>query len=161
MGNINAITLASVIAALASGLFALVGVVVTSILAKRREHETEWRKTRLEHYREYVVALSGITQGRLVSAQAHERYADAVNSLMLVAPPLVLETLYALLAETASQNRSGEVHDRFLNNLLTAMRSDVQPVGSADIAPPPFRLTTVPPLTYREKLEERARDSDA
>ena len=34
----NAAVLSAVLAALASGLFALVGVVITSILAQKREH---------------------------------------------------------------------------------------------------------------------------
>ena len=57
----------------------------TNYLTKARERESEWRKLKLERYREYVSALSGIVEGSATS-EAHKRYADAVNELQLVAP---------------------------------------------------------------------------
>ena len=68
-----------------TGCLAIVGVILTSYLTRKREHDADWRKTKLEHYREYVAALSGVIEGRSIPAAAHERYADALNALALVA----------------------------------------------------------------------------
>lgn len=146
--------MASFLTGVVTGCLAIIGVVLTSYLTRKREHQADWRKTKLEHYREYVTALSGVVQGRLISAEAHERYADAVNSLMLVASGQVLEALYALLAETSSPNRSDEVHDCLLNDLLRAMREDIQPGDASELGLPAFRLTTVPPRAYLEHLSD-------
>jgi hypothetical protein len=39
----NAAVLSAVLATLASGLFALIGVVITSTLAQKRKHTSDWR----------------------------------------------------------------------------------------------------------------------
>lgn len=56
----NAAVLSAVLAALASGLFALVGVVITSTLAQKREHASDWRQVKIDRYQEYIAALSAI-----------------------------------------------------------------------------------------------------
>ncbi|CAJ0803751.1 hypothetical protein LMG19083_03938 [Ralstonia psammae] len=99
--------------AIAAGLFALLVAVVTYLLTKKREHESEWRKAKLEHYREYVAALSGITEGRS-SLAAQARYSDAVNSMTLIASPAVLAAVYAFQDEISFRNtmRTDEAYDR-------------------------------------------------
>lgn len=143
--NPSAITLSAIIAALASGGFALLGVIVTSVLAKRREHEADWRKTKIEHYQEYVAALSGIISGRSTPS-AQERYADAVNALALVASPPVLNAVHAFQSEISYRNtsRSDERHDALLHSALLAMRDDVQPVKGHE-GPLAFRFLAPPP----------------
>jgi len=124
---------------------ALVGVIVTSALAQRREHEADWRQTKIEHYQEYVTALSNIVSGRSTPA-AQERYADAVNSLALVASPDVLDAVHAFQREISYRNteRSDARHDALLSAAMHAMRADVQPSRIKEpqrefsfLAPPP------------------------
>jgi hypothetical protein len=107
--SLNSIAFPAILAALASGVFALVGVIVTSVLAQRREHEANWRQTKIEHYQEYVTALSNIVSGRSTPA-AQERYADAVNALALVASSAVLDAVHAFQLtvepDTQSKRRS-------------------------------------------------------
>jgi hypothetical protein len=83
---------------LISAIAALLGGVVVAIanyyLSLKREHEADWRKLKFERYQEYIVALSGVVQGR-ETLEAKLRYADAVNSLSLVAPQTVLSALQA------------------------------------------------------------------
>lgn len=143
--NTSANVLAAIFAALASGVFALAGVIVTARLTQRREHETEWRQTKIEHYQEFISALSGIVSGRSTPA-AQERYADAVNALTLVAPSTVLDAVHAFQAEITYRNsdRSDERHDALLNAAIQVMRNDIQPTGSRSpirelrfLAPPP------------------------
>lgn len=142
----SAIVLPAILAALASGVFALVGVIVTSRLTQRREHEGAWRQTKIEHYQEYLSALSAIVSGRSTPA-AQERYADAVNALALVASPAVLDAVHAFQAEISYRNteRSDERHDALLNAALQTMRDDIQPSSTRAptraltlLAPPPI-----------------------
>ncbi|WP_141715347.1 hypothetical protein [Burkholderia ubonensis] len=143
--NISLVALPAILAALASGVFALVGVVVTSILAQRREHEADWRQTKIEHYQEYVTALSNIISGRSTPA-AQERYADAVNALALVASPAVLDAVNAFQREISYRNnvRSDARHDALLSEVMHSMRIDIQPSRIKNpfrefrfLAPPP------------------------
>lgn len=101
---------------------------------------------RLAGYQEFVRALSGIVEGR-ESSEAHTRYADAVNAMLLFAPPTVLDALDAFLAETSVSNpsRSLERHDQLLTALLKAMRQDVFPLLPNPNGDALFRLRTLPP----------------
>jgi hypothetical protein len=148
--NFSSIALPAILAALASGIFALVGVVVTSLLAQRREHEAEWRQTKIEHYQEYVTALSNIISGRSTPT-AQEHYADAVNALALVASPTVLDAVHAFQREISYRNteRSDARHDRLLSEVMCTMREDVQPRRVKHprrefhfLAPPPVPMET-------------------
>jgi hypothetical protein len=150
--NLNSIVLPAILAALASGVFALVGVIVTSRLAQRREHEADWRQTKIEHYQEYVTALSNIISGRSTSA-AQERYADAANALALVASPAVLDAVHAFQREISYRNteRSDVRHDALLSTVMHAMRADVQPSRMKNphrefhfLAPPPVSSAPAP-----------------
>ncbi|WP_247538830.1 hypothetical protein [Ralstonia pseudosolanacearum] len=148
--NISATALPAILAALASGVFALVGVIVTSILAQRREHEANWRQTKAQHYQEYISALSAIVSGRATPA-AQERYADAVNALALVASPAVLDTVHAFQAEISYRNkaRSDERHDALLSVAIQAMRDDIQPASNRATAGP-HHLLAPPPTAEAE-----------
>jgi hypothetical protein len=129
-----------------SAFTALATVLVTSALNKRREHEADWRKLKLAQYQEYVAALSGVVAGR-VTHEAQRRYADAVNSMALVASVTVLKALRAFQAEITymNQERSETAHDRLLDELFRAMRRDVQPPSGRDNPSAPFRLLGLPP----------------
>jgi hypothetical protein len=134
-----------IVAALASGIFALAGVIVAARLARQREHEAAWRQTKIEHYQEYMSALSALVAGRSAPPD-QDRYADAINVLALVASPTVLDAVHAYQAEITyrNSNRSNERHDSLLNAAIQAMRDDIQPSSNRAptrvvglIAPPP------------------------
>ncbi|HEV3459974.1 MAG TPA: hypothetical protein VHG32_25800 [Thermoanaerobaculia bacterium] len=136
----------AVIAATISGAVGLVALPVTYLFSKRREREAEWRKEKLEHYREFLAALSGIVTGR-ATPQGHARFADAVNSLTLVAPPEVIAKLYEFLDEVSFRNKERDQrrHDERLSALIQALRRDIQPGPSRADKPLAFRLIDVPP----------------
>ena len=125
---------------------AIVTAGLTYFFTKRREREADWRKMKLDQYKEYVAALSGIVEGR-DTPEGHIRYVDAVNSLTLVASPKVLRELYAYMDYTTSRNisKSIEQHDRLLTNLMHVLRQDVFPHHQHGDASQTFRLITVPP----------------
>ena len=76
----------TVLVAVISGAVALAVAALSYAFNKRRDREAEWRKLKLEHYKEFVAAISGVV-GQRSTEQSHIRYADAVNSMVLVAPP--------------------------------------------------------------------------
>jgi hypothetical protein len=140
----------TVYTALVSGVVALGTVTVTQALtyffSRKRDHEADWRKMKLEHYKENIAALSG-TVHHGYEAAVQRRYSDAVNSLNLVAPPKVLVALYAFLDETSvkNQNRNDLKYDSLLSSLMRKMRVDCQPKSPRDSSEFIFRTINVPP----------------
>jgi hypothetical protein len=134
----------SVITASISAAAALVVAAVSYALSKRREREAEWRKVKLEHYREYIAGLSGIVNER-ATPTSQARYSDAVNALLLVAPGSVLRALRAFQAEIAvsNKNRSDHRHDALLSDLVRAIRHDIHP-GRIDDRDLSFQVLGVP-----------------
>jgi hypothetical protein len=105
-----------------------VAALATYWLTRHREHENEWRRLRLEKYQEFLLALSGIIQGRSTD-EAQARFADAVNTIALVAPMDVYRKVRAFHEHNAASNPSWDRvrHDMLLNEVIRAMRTDVHP----------------------------------
>ncbi|MBT2558488.1 hypothetical protein J7E24_11885 [Hymenobacter sp. ISL-91] len=136
-----------VITTLVTAVSAVIVAGLTYYLTKRREQEIEWRKLKLEHYRTYMAALSGAIGSR-TSAESQIRYADAVNTLQLVAPEKVLAALYNFQDEIKYSNSSKttESHDDYLTKLLIEMRADIHPSLKHDKGLK-FRMFDIPPIT--------------
>lgn len=124
---------------------AIVAVGLTNYFTKKREHEADWRKMKLERYREYILALSANVEER-VTREGQARYSDAVNSLQLVAPSSVLRALEAFIAHTSYRNPDKDInrHDNLLSILMREMRKDLRPSDGDDDADLRFRLLGVP-----------------
>ncbi len=75
--------LVAIISAAAS-LLIVAAITFFLTLTKRKEREAEWRKQKLEHYREFLDALSG-TAGTDSTPDAQRRWARASNTIGLVA----------------------------------------------------------------------------
>lgn len=99
---------------------------VTFFLTKRKEREAEWRKQKLEHYREFLDSLSG-TVGTDSTPEAQRRWARASNTIGLVASQRVLAALWQFQDSIArsNPNTSVEDHDRRPNQLMLAIRHDL------------------------------------
>jgi hypothetical protein len=125
-----------------SGAVAVAIPAITYWLTKRREHETVWRELKLKHYQTYMVALSAVVGDR-ATLENRARYADAANTLSLVAPPAVLRALYEFQDEISlkSEARDRTRHDVKLTALMKAMRSDAQgPLATNEDTKLSFRL---------------------
>jgi hypothetical protein len=137
---------------------AVVTAGLTYFFTKRREREADWRKFKLDQYKEYVAALSGIVEGR-DTPEGHIRYVDTINSLTLVASPEVLRALYAYMDHTTSRNanKTREPHDKILTGLMNALRHDVNPRRHREKNLQTYRLITVPPdmRSSRLSLQEK------
>lgn len=111
--------------AIISGATSLVVATVLHWLTKVREHEADWRKQKLEHYRELLEALSGIVSGE-GNAESQRRYARATNVIGLVASQEVILTVDRM--RQASRRHSDwtlEEHDAALASMLLAIRRDL------------------------------------
>lgn len=141
--------LQTIITTSASGVFVLAGAAATALFTKQRDHESTWRQAKMDRYQEYMAALSAIVEGRDTPRSAHDRYADAINALSLVASPTVLDALEAYLRETSYKNpdKVHKQHDALLSALIRAMRDDVQPNSTEESSPRSFRLIAPPPPT--------------
>ena len=148
----------AVFTALVSGAVALATVALTQGLShyfgRKRDHEADWRKMKLDHYKEYVAALPG-TVHHPYDAAVQRRYSDAVNTLSLVAPPKVLLALYPLLDETSVGNQTPTLlkYEALLSSLMRAMREDSHPKPPKNDSEFTFRTLDCPP----EKDEESKR----
>src|SRR5436305_4266838 len=93
---------------------------------KQREREAEWRKEKLEHYKDFAASLSGIISGE-TSAEGQQVFALACNKLNLVAPQPVIEALHDFQQEikVSNLNKSQERHDRLMSQLFYEIRRDL------------------------------------
>jgi hypothetical protein len=118
-------TIATTISGTVTILVAAITAGATYFLTSRREHEADWRKLKLDRYTEYVTALSAVVQQSGVTADLQASYANAVNSISLVAPASVLTRLYAFQERLSSETATRT--EELLNELLQAIRRDIDP----------------------------------
>ncbi len=102
---------------------------------KQRERAAELRKEKLDHYKEFVTALSGIISGE--STPDNQRaFALASNKLNLVAPQAVLVALQEFQQEikTGNTSHSRARHDELMSVLFLEMRRDlgISPTDNGD-----------------------------
>jgi hypothetical protein len=107
-------------------LGAIIVAALTWFLSRQKDREAAWRETKLRHYEEFLAVLSH-TVGFGSGEQDRIRWAHACNAIHLVAPPAVIEALYAFQDTTRAP--IGELdprdHDATLTVLLIAIRSDL------------------------------------
>lgn len=116
----------SVLVAIISAAAGVFASALTFFLTKRKEREAEWRKQKLESYKELMSALSGLV-GPNPQGQAKLRFAQIANHIILVATPAVLVSLRGFLDETSDSNKDKKVdrHDELLTVLMYAIREDL------------------------------------
>jgi len=141
---------APIIVAIISAATALLASALTFYLTKQKEREAEWRKQKLDHYKEFMAALNGIA-AKEARAEDRIRFAEAANNIWLIGSPDVLVTLRAYLLETAkpANRRDYTEHDRALTSLIVEVRKDIGLSGASPVND--FILWSTSP---REKKEE-------
>lgn len=143
----------SVVAALIIGPLSFVGglatVALTHYFGRNRDRETDWRKVKLESYREYFTALSEALF-RPSDVAARSRYLNAANQLTLVASCSVLRAFYPYQdASSASidlrdAQQAAQISS-LANSFLKAVREDSHPVAPKDEVELHFKIYTLPP----------------
>ncbi len=132
-----------IIVAIISAAAGLLASALTFSLTKRKEREAEWRKQKLDHYKEFMAALNDIV-GPPASAEAKVRFASAANNIFLVGSPDVLVALRLFLDETSQSHprKSGDKHDEYLTKLIFAVRDDLGIEPNRPMGDYVFRLWT-------------------
>jgi hypothetical protein len=120
-----------------SGSICAVGA--TYWFTKKRERDAEWRKQKLEHYKAFVVSLSGTIVGES-TASGQRAFAKACNDLMLFAPQSVIEALQSFQQEIkiSNPNKSDARHEQLMARLFLEMRRDLKITPADD--PSTFRV---------------------
>jgi hypothetical protein len=117
---------ASIWVAVIGGATGLLTAALTYAVTKRREREADWRKLKLEMYREFTTAMAGMAEGD-AGDKEKMRFNVASNSLHLIASKRTVDALEAFRYEirASNDNRSGEAHDRLLSRLFWEIRRDL------------------------------------
>jgi hypothetical protein len=116
----------SVLVAITSAATGILGAALTFFLTKKKELQAEWRKQKLESYKDLLSAMNGVV-GNQSTLEARAIFSRAANNIMLVAPPPVLTSLRELLEEIGrqAQDHSSNRHDELLTDLMYAIRDDL------------------------------------
>lgn len=143
----------SVIAALIIGPLSFVGglatVALTHYFGRNRDREADWRKVKLETYREYFTAWSEALI-RPSDVAARSRYLNAANQLTLVASCNVLRAFYPYQDASSVAIDSGDKKqvanlNALANSFLRAIREDSHPSSPKDEVELYFKIYVLPP----------------
>jgi hypothetical protein len=143
-----ALTITAVISVVTGVIVAVVTAFLTYLLTKRREHEADWRKLKFGQYQEFVLALSEVTQGGRPTSMSLIRYANAINSMSLVAPIEVLRAIREFQDAVSIDNKirpDGRLQE-LISLVFKALRKDVQPGRHHDASDYKFTLRASPSL---------------
>src|SRR5258708_29112569 len=111
---------ASVIIAVISALGSIVAAAMSYHFSRKREIEANWRNQKLIHYQELLAALSDAAIHGINHDKAQERFANAFNTIALVAPQPVLQRLLGFHDEISVSNPrpSKQKHHKLLSSLV-------------------------------------------
>jgi hypothetical protein len=132
----------SIAVAIITASASIVIAALTFFLTKKHELSVQWRGEKLNHYKVLFSALSDLAVDGTNKDDANKRFALAVNTISLAAPQFVINALMAYHDEIkfSNQNKSPERHDKLLNELLMAVRSDIGLAKGDDVATFNFHL---------------------
>ena len=119
--------------AIISAAAAVVVPAISFYLTKKKEREADWQKYKLEQYREFVAALSGIV-GTDSTDEGNRCFALACNNLHRLAPKPVITALHEFRNEisVSNLNKSRGTHDLLLSRLILEIRRDVKIPGTPE-----------------------------
>jgi len=100
---------------------------ISYFLTKRQQREALWRDSKLNHYKFLLQSISDLAVDN-TDIKAHQNFALAMNTLALVAPQKVVATMLAFHdgVKQSNKERSIELHDKLLAQLLLEIRIDMK-----------------------------------
>ena len=118
----------SIIVAIISASASIIVAALSFALNKRAERKAALQQRKVAHYQELLNSLSDLAVDWTDKEKANQRFANAANTIALVAPQYVIETLMQFHDEVkfSNPNRSQEGHDRALKELLLAIRKSLE-----------------------------------
>jgi len=113
------------------------------LFTKWREREAEWRKEKIEVYKEFVMTLGAYFEetGRKRDVDVRERFVSACNKLNLVAPQHVIEALKVLVGEAPTRDASFESR---VSRVFYEIRRDMKISPSDDVRSFGVRIWQIP-----------------
>lgn len=118
----------SIIVAVISAAASIIVAALSFALNKRAERKAALQQRRVAHYQELLNALSDLAVDGTDKDKVNQRFANAANTIALVAPQHVIATLMRFHDEVkfSNPNKSQEGHDRALKELLLAIRESLE-----------------------------------
>ena len=112
--------------AIIGGTAGLLTAALTYAVTKRREREADWRKLKLEMYRDFTTALAGMAELDATNA-VKMQFSVASNALHLIASRRTVDALDAFRYQISvgNPNKNMEMHDRLLSCLFWEIRRDL------------------------------------
>lgn len=100
---------------------------ISYYLTKRQQREAAWRELKINHYKELLLSISDLAVDNS-DVDAHQRFAQAMNTLALIAPQSVVTAMLAFHdgVKISNSNRSEEQHNELLAKLLLSIRKDIK-----------------------------------
>ena len=143
---------APIIVATISAATGLLASALMFFLTKKKERDAEWRRQKLDYYKEFLNALNGIAT-KPATGEDKIRFAEAANNIWLIGSPDVLVKLRAYLLETAktTERQDFTEHDRLLTALVIEIRKDIGLTDASPVNGYNFILWSTNP---REKAEK-------
>ena len=119
---------ATIKVAIISAAASIIVASLSFVLNKSAERQDALQQRKLNHYKELLSAISDLAVDGSNKEKANIRFANAVNTIALVAPQNVIDALMAFHDEVkfSNQNRSSEMHDKKLNELLLSIRASLE-----------------------------------
>jgi hypothetical protein len=114
---------ASIIVAIISASASVIIAALTFALNKRAERKTALQQNKTVHYQKLLNAISDLAVDGTDKNEANMRFANAANTIALVAPQYVISALMEFHDEVkhSNPNKSSVNHDRKLILLLIAI----------------------------------------
>ncbi len=118
----------SVIVATISASVSVIVAASSIVLNKRAERKAALQQRKITHYQELLNALSDLAVDGTDKERANQRFANAANTIALVAPQYVIVALMQFHDEVkfSNSNRTQGGHDRALKGLLLALRKSLE-----------------------------------
>jgi len=117
----------SVLIAIITASGSVIVAAVSFYLTKRHQIKSEWKKEKLNHYKELLSALSELAIDGADKGKANIKFASSANTIALVASQEVITAIMNFHDEVKFSNRSKspEKHDKLLKELLLKIRQDI------------------------------------
>ena len=117
----------AILVAIISLFSSIIVAIVVHFLNKKKEMENYWKERKLQHYKELLTAISDLAIDDKDKTEANVRFAEASNTICLVADQNVISALMAFHDYAKSLSREGGIdkHDMLLKDLLLEIRRDI------------------------------------
>ncbi len=150
MGSLTAGT--AVVVALVGALGSTIVAALSYLFTKRQQLTAHWRDAKLAHYRALLQSISDLAVDN-ADIEAHRRFASAVNTVALVGPQVVVDSVLAFHQGVRRTNPdwSLDLHDALLTRLVLEIRRDLGMRPRDDVKTFRYWLAGAPPRATDRK----------